>query len=320
MPMSERWQNELAKLRGVNFGDDLWDRVVAGPRLEPAHSPSRSRFLAAAVALAVFALAGVMLWDVFRPLGDEPPTLAGSDVVRVPPRGEAVAAFLSDGHPVFVVHQPDGFVVAVDALSPHRHLGIEQLVAWCEPKRFFVSWPDGSFFLRSGRWWGGRAAAPGLYSVTFDVLSRDAEGDAATVRLRKIVPPWGGHPTGSINDPVPASACGLADGDFSNVLIHQVPPVLVWGSPAAAARTEVPEWIAIDGVLHVSPGGAVSLCARVDGSVCRNGARVNGLQGRRLFDTIQSDTTSRFARTRTWLARVNDGAIVELAMFPEPRP
>lgn len=316
--MPERWQSELAKLRRADFGGDLWDRVVDGPRLEPVGSPTRSRPLAAAVALALFAAAGVMVWNVFRPLEPPPPTLAGSDIVRVPPRGQAVAAFLSDGHPVFVVHQPDGLVVAVDAVSPHRDFGIGQLAAWCPARKYFVAWPDGSFFLRSGRWWGGVAAPPGLDSVTFDVLSRDASGDVATVRLGRIVPPWGGHPTGSINDSVPASACGLADGDASQVLIHPIDPSRVWRLPSEAATTDSAAWIAVDGTLGVSSDGAVSLCAELDGSTCRNGARVRGLNGRRLFAKLHADPTSRLALPHTWLARVNDGAIVELAMLPEP--
>jgi hypothetical protein len=316
--MPERWQTDLAKLRKADFGDDLWDRVVQGPRLEPVRPPSRSRALAATVALAVFAAAGMLTWNVFRPLEHEPPTLGASNVVRVPPRGQAVAAFLDDGHPVFVVHQPDGLVVAVDALSQVRDFGIEQLVAWCPDKQYFVTWPDGSFFHRSGRWWGGRPAPQGLRAVLFDVLSRDAAGDPTILRLRQIGVAWGGaHGNLSTQRTFP-SACGLAQGDVWGVLMHPIDPSSIWRSPAAAAQADISEWIEVEGQLLVSPDGSVSLCAQVDGSMCRDGAAVRGLDGRRLFAKVLADPSSRFALSRTWLARASGGAFVELAMLPEP--
>lgn len=316
--MPERWQNELAKLRRADFGDDLWDRVLGGRLVEPARSSARSRSMAAVVAFAVFAAAGVIVWNVFRPLEQPPPTLAGSDVIRVPPRGQAAAAFLDDGHPVFVVHQPDGLVVAVDALSPRRDFGIGQLVAWCPTKKYFVAWPDGSFFRRGGRWWGGRGAPPGLRAVAFDVLSRDGAGDPTTLRLGEIGVAWGGgHENLSSQRSFP-SACGLAEGDPSQVLTHPIDASAVWRSPAEAVRADVRDWIAVDGTLHVLPDGSISLCSEVDGSVCRNGAPILGLESDRLFAKLQANPSSRFALSRTWFARVHGGAFVEIAMLPEP--
>lgn len=252
--MTERWQSELVKLRRAELGSNLWDRIAEGPRLEPPRPSTSSRALAAAVAFAVLVAAGALVWNVFRPFGTEPATLGGSDVVRVPPRGEAAPFFLPDGEPVFVVHLQDGLVAAVDAFSPHRDWGIGQLVAWCPSKFYFVAWPDGSFFTRSGHWSTGRSAVPGLDSVSFDVLSRDASGDPRTLRLGDVGPPWGvGHGNVTSRRPVPARACGLADGDRSQIVTHPIDGSKVWPTPAAAARAETSDWMWVQRTLLVSP-------------------------------------------------------------------
>jgi hypothetical protein len=315
--MSERWQSQLAKLRRAELGTDLWDRVLEGPRHEAVKPRTASRSLAAAVAIVVFAAAAVLLWEVFRPFAERPVTLAGSDVVRVPPRGEAVAVFLSDGHPVFVVHQRDGLVVAVDALSPHRDWGIAQLVAWCPDKSYFVSWPDGSFFSRAGAWTGGRSAPPGLRAVAFEVLGRDDAGDPARLRLGELVPVLAQGHRGLVSlEPTFPSACGLADGDRSQILTHRIDPSRVWRSPSAAAEANSSEWMAVEGTLLVSVDGSVRLCARVDGDTCSDGARVIGLDGPGLLGKIEADPGSRYAQAHTWLVRANERAFVELALPP----
>jgi hypothetical protein len=315
--MTERWQSELVKLRRAELGMDLWDRIAEGPRLEAPPPGTRSRSLAAVVALAVFVAAAVLVWDVFRPFESEPATLGGSDVVRVPPRGEAGAFFLPDGEPVFVVHHRDGLVAAVDALSPHRDWGIGQLVAWCPSKAYFVAWPDGSFFDRNGAWSTGRPAVPGLDSVSFEVLSRDASGDPATLRLEEVGVPWGaGHGNMTSRRPVPAQACGLADGDLSQIVTHSIDGSKIWPSPETAAGADTPEWIAVNGTLLVSPDGAVRLCAEANGDACRNGARVVGLNGRGLFRKLEVDPTSQYAQPHTWLVRAKNGAFVEIALPP----
>lgn len=319
--MTERWRGQLAKLHRAELGMDLWNRIIEGPRLEPVRPQlpraTRSRLLAAAVALAVFATGGVLAWFAFVPLESSRVTLAGSDVVRVPPRGEAAAVFMSDGHPVFVVHQRDGLVIAVDALSPRRDWGIEQMVAWCPARSYFVSWPDGSFFTRAGAWAAGRPAPPGLRAVAFDVLGRDAAGDPARLRLGEFVPVLAQGHRGLVSlEPSFPSACGLADGDRSQILTHRIDPSHVSRSPSAAAGTDSAEWMAVEGTLSISADGSARLCAQVDGDTCRDGARVIGLDGSALFRKLAADPDSRYAQPHTWLVRVSDGALVELALPP----
>ncbi len=118
--MTERWQRELNKLRRAELPADLWERIVKGPRLEPPRAHIRSRAIAAATALAVFAVAAVIAWQAFQPFRAATRTLAGPAVLAVPPRGDVAPDFLPDGRPVFVVHHDDGTVSVVDAFSSHH--------------------------------------------------------------------------------------------------------------------------------------------------------------------------------------------------------
>jgi hypothetical protein len=131
--MDDRSQRELTKLRGGELPDDLWDRVMEGPRLAPLAPRGRSRVTAAVVAFAVFGLAAFFLWRAFAETAVTQP--AGSDVVTVPPRGETSAVYLADGRPVFVVHHEDGTVSVADGFSSHRAWGVEALNVWCPTTR-----------------------------------------------------------------------------------------------------------------------------------------------------------------------------------------
>jgi hypothetical protein len=265
----------------------------------------------------VFVAACVVVGNVFRPFEPEPATLGGSEIVQVPPRGEARAFFLPDGEPVFVVHHRDGLVAAVDALSPHRDWGIGQLVAWCPSKSYFVAWPDGSFFDRNGHWSTGKPAVPGLDSVSFEVLSRDAAGDPATLRLVEIAVPWGaGHGNMTSRRPVPEAACGLAHGDASQIVTHTIDGSKIWPSPAAAVRADTSDWIAVEGTLLVLPDGSVRLCSQIESDACLDGARVLGLSAGGLFHKLEFDPKSRYAQPHTWLVRAKNGAFVEIALPP----
>ena len=64
--MSERWRNELRKLRGVEPPDDLRARVDHGPTNEPLPG-NRQRVVAGVVAFALFAASGAFAWRAFAP-------------------------------------------------------------------------------------------------------------------------------------------------------------------------------------------------------------------------------------------------------------
>lgn len=63
--MTERWRRELSRLRELRPADELLERARLGPASafpEPRKAP---RALAIAVAFAVFAAGGVLVWRAF---------------------------------------------------------------------------------------------------------------------------------------------------------------------------------------------------------------------------------------------------------------
>jgi hypothetical protein len=275
------------------------------------------RVATTAVALAVFAAAAVLVWSGFAPVRPTPGTLAGSNVLEVPPRGEAEAAFLSDGRPVFVVHYGDGSVAVLDAFSQHPAWGIEQLAVWCSAKHYFVALPAGSYFDKYGGWTAGSPAPPGLRSYAFDVVRRDSAGDAAVIRAGAIGLPIA-HQHGNLTSrPSYASACGPAVGSPSPVVTHTVEPSRIWNSPAEAVKASTSDWTAVEGTLLVAASGTVSMCSDIAGGVCRDRAPVQGLDAAGLRRKIESNPDSPYARSHVWFVRTHDGAIVELAIGSE---
>ena len=53
-------------------------------------------------------------------------------VLDVPSLGDTESAFLRDGHPVFVVHDLDGTVMVIEAVSTHLP---DDRMAWCPSRR-----------------------------------------------------------------------------------------------------------------------------------------------------------------------------------------
>lgn len=273
-----------------------------------------ARLVTAVVALAVFAAAGALVWNGFAPARTTPGTLAGPNVLEVPPRGEAEAAFLADGRPVFVVHYEDGSVSVIDASSPHVAWGIGQLVAWCSGRNYFVASAAGSFFDRYGGWTAGRPAPPGLASFAFDVLRRDSTGDPAALRVGAIGLPIA-HQHGNITSRRSfPSGCGPADGSPGQVVAHAIDPSRIWHSPADAVKAATSDWLAVEGTLLVSANGSVEMCSDVSGNVCRERAPVRGIDAAGLRRKFESNPDSTYAQAHVWLVRTEGGAIVELAI------
>jgi hypothetical protein len=306
---------------------DLLDRAAGWyepPAISPEHVMHRSdrqrrarRAATAVVALGVFAAAGALVWSGFGAVRTTPDTLAGSNVLEVPPRGEAAAAFLADGRPVFVVHYKDGSVSVIDAVSPHRAWGIEQIVVWCPGRNYFVSSPGGSYFDRYGGWRAGLPAPPGLASFAFDVLRRDADGDPAALRVGAIgltIAHQHGNITSRRHFP---SGCGATYGSSSRVA-HAIDRSRIWDSPADAVKAATSDWLAIEGTLLISPDGSVELCSDVSGNSCRDRAPVRGIDAEGLLRKIEANPDSPYAQPHVWLVRTNDGAIVELGIGDGP--
>jgi hypothetical protein len=88
-----------------------------------------------------------VVFEVAGPIGTSLP---------LPARGGVFAAFV-EGQPVFVVHDVDGAVRVLDAVSPHRPGGFTKVLAWCETSGRFEDLWHGSQFDRIGTWVAGPA-------------------------------------------------------------------------------------------------------------------------------------------------------------------
>lgn len=319
--MDDRYRRELTKLHGGQPPNDLWDRVLEGPRMSPLAPRRRSRVTAAVVAFAVFALAAFFVWKAF-PAAPDSLQPADSDVVTVPPRGETSAVFLADGRPVFVVHHLDGTVSVVDAFSSHRAWGVEELNVWCPSTRQFVEVAHEAHFDEYGDWSAGPAPG-GLETFGFQVLENDAAGDPASIQVGKQMfapSPEGGEgperpPFCPAGDEAPSQAdlvpvTGAYSGETGMVLAHGVDGIKVWDSPAEAVAAAPTGWVAIRSTLHVDRDGFVQLCAQVVDDRCDGGVVVRGIDGIGLMlNVTRFAWVSGYEEPQVWLVQINDGVI-----------
>lgn len=322
--MDDRYRRELTKLHGAELPDDLWDRVLEGPRLTPLAPRARSRVTAAVVAFAVFGLAAFFLWQAFAETPVSEP--AGSDVVAVPPRGETSAVFLADGRPVFVVHHEDGTVSVVDAFSSHRAWGVEELNVWCPSTREFVEVAHEAHFDEYGTLTpgSGPAGKGGVATFAFSVVTGDGAGDPRSIRIGQIQEPTTpgrnsgeGRPPfcpsedtdhGPATDLIPVT--GAYTGQSGMVLAHQIDDDQIWDSPAEAVAAAPTGWVAIRSTLHVDSDGFVQLCAQVVDDRCDGGVVVRGIDGIGLMlNVTRFDWVSGYEEPQVWLVQIHDGVI-----------
>ncbi len=226
--------------------------------MDPLAEPRRSRLAAAVVAVAVFALAAMFVVRAFGPFRNPDHTLGGQDLLSVPARGESAAAFLPDGHPIFVVHHEDGTLSVVDAFSSHRPFGFEEIVVWCPTTRDFVEWAHEAHYDESGIWYRGGPAYADLPTFAFDVVETDANGEPAAIRvgdIRTPDPDLGG--SAAVTDPSRPPFCP-PDGSY---VTRTIDPSDIYGSPEAAVAAAPGGWVAVRGTLHVDDRDAFTqLC------------------------------------------------------------
>lgn len=311
--MAERWQTELAKLRRAELPTDLWNRVVEGPRLEPVPPRRPSRVATVITAFAVFALAGVLVWKVFSPIGGSNRSLAGPSVLEVPARGNVAPVFLSDGRPVFIVHHEDGTVSVVDAFSSHRAWGFEELNVWCPTTREFVEEAHEAHFDEFGNWTSAGPAPSGVATFAFEIVERDEVDDPASIRIGAMGAP---SPGGSapVTDPSRPPFCPPADGVSNAIVEHSIDASAVFDTPADAVAAAPDGWFAVRGTLFVAPDGFVQLCADVREERCSDGAIVRGIDGIGLMvNVLRPSPGSGYETNRLWLAQVQDGVLTDIA-------
>ena len=76
--------------------------------------------------------------------------------------------------------------------------------------------------------------------------------------------------------------------------------------------------MAVEGTLLVTSGGSVRMCSDIVASICRDGVPVRGIDASGLHKKIESNPDSAYARPHVWLVRVDNGAIVQLAIGNQP--
>lgn len=267
---------------------------------------------AAVTAFAVFALAGVLVWKVFSPIGGSDRSLAGPEVFEVPVRGDVAPIFLSDGHPVFIVHHVDGTVSVVDAFSSHRAWGVEELNVWCPTTREFVERAHEAHFDEYGHWTSGGPAPSGVATFAFEIIERDGAGDPASIRIGAM---GGPSPGGSapVTDPSRPPFCPPVDGVSNPIVEHSIDDSNVFDTPADAVAAAPEGWFAVRGTLYVASDGFVQLCAEVHDERCSDGAIVRGIDRLGLmFNVLQPYPGSGYETNRLWLAQVQDGVLTHI--------
>jgi hypothetical protein len=240
------------------------------------------------IGLAAVAVVVMVVGYAFIFRGIATPVRGDLGTLDLPPDGEAVAAVLDDGRPVWVVADPQGDWV-LEARAPRSAGEPGALVAWCARERIFVDAPTGAVFAPDGTMLDGPLTS-GL--VAFATRPADA-GARVVIGSESAARPVAGP---SAEQPVPCEA-----GSWT---AHEPAADEVF-DPSVAADQEPPGWIWLEGTLRAVDGGA-RLC---DGSdpACGGSAVAEGIDPA----TIPSDgIEGRF------IGLVRDGAIEGLAIVP----
>jgi hypothetical protein len=219
----------------------------------------------------------------------------GSDL-PVPAIGKAIATWLDDGTPVFVVNDRTLGPQVVVARGTHRPFGVGGLVAWCPSANDFEALIDGSKYDVAGRKLDGPAPV-GL--PTYAYTSRGEPPNR--IRVTAIRP---GAPLGT---PGAARVGASCDGTTRFVL-----PVIEHLLP----RTGEPVYTPIDAIHHgrgvvqitatwVFRNATAALCSRLDGARCVDPVPVVDFHSERA-----SGAPTRM--TGLWLAHVEDNGLADV--------
>ncbi len=117
------------------------------------------------------------LWGACSAAPTNPLSLAR---LTVPPVGATEPAFLDDGHPVFVIHDLDGAIYVVEAVSAHLE---PDAMGWCPSSRTIDDVLHGARWDDQGRY----IAGPG--STDLGTYRTDPSADLRTVVVLEFVPP-----------------------------------------------------------------------------------------------------------------------------------
>jgi hypothetical protein len=198
------------------------------------------------------------------------------------------------------VHHKDGSLSVIDGISTHVPWGLAKAVTWCSTSRTFEDVYHGSKWTEDGVYMLGPAPT-GLATYETNVV-----GDGTVEVGAQLAP----SPRGTATDFTPP-------GPFCNGspdMIYASLPSDRFDSPAAAIEASPDGWIAVRGRLAATIPGDV-LCSTdpsQKGPVCADSAWVDGLDLPPVGDLPESVTSGLF------LARVQDGSLVDLTRVPRP--
>jgi hypothetical protein len=241
------------------------------------------------IGLAAVAVVVMVVGYAFIFRGIATPVRGDLGTLDLPPDGEAVAAVLDDGRPVWVVAGARGDWV-LEARAPRSAGAPGALVAWCSRERIFVDAMGEAVYAADGTLLDG-PLANGMVAFAIrpggDDATRVVVGSESAAR--PVAEPSAQRPAPC--DPAEWTAHEPAAGEVFD--------------PSVAADQEPPGWIWLEGTLRAVEGRA-RLC---DGTapVCDGSAAAEGIDPA----TIPPDgIEGRF------IGLVRDGAIEGLAIVP----
>ncbi|MEO8639394.1 MAG: hypothetical protein ABI458_05720 [Chloroflexota bacterium] len=209
-----------------------------------------------------------------------------------PDPGETVATYLDDGRPVFAVGHQNGDISVLDATSTHVSYGVRVLNVWCPGRRTFQDLRAG------GGWdeWGALGSGPppsGLGSFSWKLRLGD-DAHATGIDVTGFA--------GRVSGRAKSDGRSMFQGcDPSNWLFHTFDGVKPL-TPAAAVASSPGGWVLLRGRIDFA---GLRLCS--EDAACLKPAHVADLQSPGAYPYVE-----QIERTADYLARVRDGALVEL--------
>jgi hypothetical protein len=200
--------------------------------------------------------------------------------------------YLDDGRPVFAVGHQNGDISVLDATSTHVAFGVRRLNVWCPKSRAFQDLSTG------GGWdeWGVLQRGPppsGLGSFSWKLRLGD-ETHATGIDVTGFSGRVAGRHT--------SDGRSMFDGcDPSNWLFHTFDGVKPL-TPAAAVSSSPGGWVLLRGRIDFA---GLRLCS--EDAACLKPAHVADLQSPGAYPYVE-----QVERTGDYLARVRDGALVQL--------
>ena len=241
------------------------------------------------IGLAAMAAGVMAVGYAFIFSGIASPVRGDLGTLDLPSDGEAVAAVLDDGRPVWVVAGPRGDWV-LEARAPRSAGAPGALVAWCGRERIFVDTAGEAVFAADGTLLEGPLVT-GM--VAFAIRPGGDDATRVIVGSESAARP--------VAEP---SAQRPAPCDVGEWTAHE-PTAGELFDPSVAADQEPPGWIWLEGTLRAIDGRA-RLCDGID-PACGGSAAAGGIDPA----TIPPDgIEGRF------IGLVRDGAIEGLAIVP----